>query len=76
MCTCGIAIATQQATPATHSRPCAVPMLRPKGRVMSRTRVLPATCDTGATSASAGGRARKNSASSAIVTPQKMPMPM
>ena len=32
MCTCGMAMATQQATPATHSAPCACARLRPKGR--------------------------------------------
>ena len=36
MCTCGIDIATQQATPAMHSSACAAPSERPNGRVASR----------------------------------------
>ena len=32
MCTCGMDIATQQATPATHSRPCSAAGEKPSGR--------------------------------------------
>ena len=35
MCTCGIDMATQQATPATNSSSCARPGLRPKGWLLS-----------------------------------------
>ena len=35
MCTCGIDIATQQATPATHSSVCAAPSDRPNGRLVA-----------------------------------------
>ncbi len=47
MCTCGIAIATQQATPATHSSSCAWFIEKPKGRsegcAEDPPRVTPAT---------------------------------
>ncbi len=55
MCTCGIDIATQQATPATQSSAWAAFIDRPNGRCASacRRRARPSTA-----AASAGGRAR------------------
>ena len=73
MCTCGIDIATQQATPAMQSSVCAAFIDRPNGRVDGTG----APARTGACDgASAGGRARMKSASAAIVRAEKMPMPM
>jgi hypothetical protein len=64
MCTCGIDIATQQATPATHSSACAWFIEKPKGRsegcADAPPRVTPATA--------AGGRARSASASTGMAT--------
>ena len=43
MCTCGMAMATQQATPATHNKNCALFRLKPKGRCDCWAWALPAT---------------------------------
>ena len=72
MCTCGIDIATQQATPATQSRAWAWFRLRPNGRVDGAALLARRA---GAATA-AGGRGRSSMASSGIVTAQKMPSPM
>jgi hypothetical protein len=72
MCTCGMAMATQQATLATHSNVCAAPGVRPKGRLLAvAARPLLPTVEATAT----GGRLRINSASAVIVTKLKMPKP-
>ena len=73
MCTCGIDIATQQATPATQSSACAAFIDRPNGRSDG----VAGAGAAGATATSAGGgRGACSSASSGIVRAQKMPMPM
>ena len=69
MCTCGIDIATQQATPAMHSSTCACARLRPKGR--SEGTGPPARRAGAATAA--GGRGRIASDSTGITSAQKMP---
>ncbi len=74
MCTCGIDIATQQATPATHSSAWAWFRLRPNGRV-DGTAALARRAGAAAATA-AGGRCRISEASSGIVTAQKRPRPM
>ncbi len=68
MCTCGIAIATQQAMPAIASSPCSVFGLSPS---------VPRTCVTtpGAACSTGVGR-RIIRISGIIVTMQKMPMPI
>ena len=67
MCTCGIAIATQQAIAAIASSPCKVLGLRPS--VPWCPPVAPiSTCST-------GERRRSNNASGTIVTRQKIAMP-
>ena len=58
MCTCGIDIATQQATPATHSSHCACAVERPKGRSGGQMVARGAAAAPAAGSASAGGRWR------------------
>ena len=71
MCTCGIAIATQQATPAMQSSACACPIEKPNGRVDTSVATplrLGAAC-------AAGGRGRSINASSGIVTTQNRPRP-
>ena len=78
MCTCGIDIATQHATPATHSSACSAPGDRPSGRDVSRagavdTALAPAADRRPAT---IGGRRRNTSASGSIVSTQNTPMPM
>jgi len=55
MCTCGIAIATQQATPATHNSVCAWVRPRPKGRVDG---VMPLARAAGDAATAVGGRGR------------------
>ena len=71
MCTCGIAIATQHATPATHSSSCACPGRRPNGRLRStRTAAAEPTCGN----TSSGGRWRMRSASSSMPAPHTSPI--
>ena len=69
MCTWGMAMATQQATPATHNKNCALFRLNPKGCCDCWARALPATgvC-------SKGGRWRMSKLSSAMPMPQNSPM--
>ncbi len=69
MCTCGMAMATQQATPATHSSHCACAGGRPKGRSVGTARPAAAA----ATGATAGGRWRMYSASTAMPMPHTSP---
>ncbi len=81
MCTCGMAMATQQPTPATHNRNCNTSGCRPSGRCGSDRPTKRAVRLTGAAvpagwSANAGGRRRSTSASGNMVTMQKMPRPM
>ena len=52
MCTCGIDIATQQDTPATHSSVCSVPGDRPIERARAGGRVVgSARCNAGGAAA-------------------------
>ncbi len=73
MWTCGIAIATQQATPATDSSACAPFIDRPNGRVDGCGAPALSALDS---ATSAGGRPRMKSASDAITIAVKMPRPM
>ena len=70
MCTCGIDIATQHATPATHSSTCAWSGVSPNG--LPDGAVAP---DFVALNEASGGRRRMNSASAVMVTNQKIPNP-
>ena len=70
MCTCGIDMATQHATPATQSRNCNAPGEKPSGRSD------PACAGAAGAAASTGGRRRNTSASGNIVSRQNTPMPM
>ncbi|MCY1365981.1 hypothetical protein D9M69_528570 [compost metagenome] len=76
MCTCGIDIATQHDTPATHSRACSVPGERPSGRSpwAAAGWWMPLTAGSGP--GCAGGRRRSTSASGNITSRQNTPMPM
>ena len=69
MCTCGIDIATQHATPATMSSACAAPGERPKGRS------VPVPGAKGAGAAASGGRRCRKKRERVIATAQKTPMP-
>ena len=73
MWTCGIDIATQQATPAMQSSVCAAPVDRPNGRASRIDRWAP---PASATAASAGGRPRMKIASVAIDSAENTPRPM
>jgi len=76
MCTWGMAMATQQAVPATQSSTIARPGDRPKGRLRSGPSALaPAAPGATAVAASAGGRARISSASPAMLTKVNRPRP-
>ena len=68
----GMAIATQQAVPATHSSACAWFRLRPNGRCDG---TAPRSVGV-ATVCNAGGRARMANASSGKVTMQNRPSPV
>ncbi|MCY1366943.1 hypothetical protein D9M69_538540 [compost metagenome] len=72
MCTCGIDMATQQPTPATHSRAIAWFGLRPNGRLVSGAD-SPAL--TGAVTTS-GGRWRMSEASKKMPVPHTTPRMM
>ena len=72
MWTCGIDMATQHETPATHSSTCTVAGFMPMGRSSA------ATCPPARTAAGAGwigGRRRNTSASGSMDTTQNTPMP-
>ena len=69
MCTCGIAMATQQATPATHSSACSVFGETPS-EPGAAVAAAPA-CERHATRRAAGAAA---AISGSIVTTQKMPI--
>ena len=70
MCTCGIDIATQQATPAMHSSTCACVGVIPNG--LPGGAVAPVLVTT---NAACGGRRRISKASAVMVTKQKAPSP-
>ena len=71
MCTCGIDIATQQATPAMHSSDLQRCRRERHSGLPARAAGVPAPAPC-----SAGGRRRSISASGSIVTTQNTPMPM
>lgn len=73
MCTCGTAMATQQATPATHSSAWACAGARPKGRSGGHGVVRCALAASGVADGSAGGGRRMHSASSAMPRPHSNP---
>ena len=64
-------MATQQATPATHSRDWAAPVDRPKGR----NETVDAS-DVSSAAMTAGGRRPISSASAAMDTTANSPMPV
>ncbi len=76
MCTCGIDMATQQATPATHSSACAVAGLRPIGRLVPEAAAAAASGECAGAATSTGGRGRRNQASGRMAARQNTPMPM
>ena len=82
MCTCGIDMATQQATPATHSSACSAAGEKPSGRSDTEAATgAPEACggtsDAGVMDRAAdGGRGRSTNASGSIATRQKMPTPV
>ena len=73
MCTCGIDMATQQATPATHSS-ASSDVGRQAERPLRRQPAAPARPTP--TGASGGGRRRSTSASGTMLAMQNTPMPM
>ena len=78
MWTCGMDIATQHETPATHSSACTVTGLMPMGRSEAgrrATRDATAASGTAACAAWIGGRRRNTSASGRIDSTQNTPMP-
>jgi hypothetical protein len=75
MCTCGMDIATQHATPDTHSSPCSWLGETPSGR--SRFDDAPrAPAPAGASPEIAGGFRRRASANNGIASKQIRPVPM
>jgi len=72
MCTWGIDIATQHATPAVQSSRSSAPPGMPSGRGEV---VAPPETATGAATGWAGGRRRSESASGSMLARQNTPMP-
>ena len=70
--TCGIDIATQHDTPATHSSACRCPGAGPSAASEPWTTPLAAACSA----ACSGGRRRSTSASGTIDAMQNTPMPI
>ncbi len=77
MCTCGIDIATQQATPAMHSRVCTAPADMPSTSGWPEPPTAAATLPAAGTACtSTGGLRRSTIASGSIDSTQNTPMPM
>ena len=81
MWTCGIDIATQHDTPATHSSACKVEGEKPSGRsesvlVDAAGAALTAAVTGAVTGATESGRRRNASASGSIASRQNTPVPM
>ena len=69
MCTCGMAMATQQATPATHSNACAALIDKPNGLSEAIEAALPGTA-----TANKGGRCLIKNDKPNMPRPHTMPI--